>query len=284
MQVPLSLKPRVLVNVILDKSGSMASKLKDVIEGFNAYVDGLAQEDKVEYLFSLTLFDTQVTYRDVAIPLARVRKLDNHCYQPGGNTALNDAIGITVRKIDADRPQVDKVVTVIMTDGEENSSREWTHDAVKSLISQKENEGTWTFVFLEPPPTHGTRGAPTAFPQPAWPSTTSTTIGIRFYAPPAAPTISPPARRRGRATCLHRSQKKFWKRRDCARPPKKAKSRRGMQQIRNPQPEAVGFRSNGPIPYFATAACVRCNSRRACEIRSTTSNGFTSDEIPFPCK
>jgi uncharacterized protein YegL len=141
-------KQRVLVNVILDKSGSMASKLKDVIEGFNAYVDGLAQEDKVEYLFSLTLFDTQVAYRDVAIPLSHVSKLDAKSYQPGGNTALNDAIGITVRKIDADRPQVDKVVTVIMTDGEENSSREWTHDAVKALISQKESDGTWTFVFL----------------------------------------------------------------------------------------------------------------------------------------
>ncbi|MGC2198032.1 MAG: vWA domain-containing protein [Terriglobales bacterium] len=148
MQSPPNPKQRVLVNVILDKSGSMASKSKDVIKGFNAYVDGLAQEDKVEYLFSLTLFDTQVAYRDVAIPLSRVRKLDNKSYQPGGNTALNDAIGITVRKIDADRPIVDKVVTVIMTDGEENSSREWTHDAVKSLISQKEADGNWTFVFL----------------------------------------------------------------------------------------------------------------------------------------
>jgi uncharacterized protein YegL len=141
-------KQRVLVNVILDKSGSMASKLKDVVEGFNAYVDGLAREDKVEYLFSLTLFDTQVAYRHVAIPLSQVRKLDAKSYQPGGNTALNDAIGITVRKIDADAPQVDKVVTVIMTDGEENSSREWTLDAVKALISQKESEGIWTFIFL----------------------------------------------------------------------------------------------------------------------------------------
>jgi uncharacterized protein YegL len=148
VQSPQNPKQRVLVNVILDKSGSMASKLKDVIEGFNAYVDGLAQEDKVEYLFSLTLFDTQVAYRDVTIPLASVRKLDTKSYQPGGNTALNDAIGITVRKVDADRPRVDKVVTVIMTDGEENSSREWTHDAVKALINQKESEGSWTFVFL----------------------------------------------------------------------------------------------------------------------------------------
>ena len=147
-QQPLNQKPRVLVNVILDKSGSMASKLNDVIEGFNAYVKGLTKEDKVDYLFSLTLFDTVVAYRDVAIPLGSVRKLDMQTYVPGGNTALNDAIGITVRKVEGDSPQVDKVITVIMTDGEENSSREWTHDAVKSLIEQKEKEGVWTFVFL----------------------------------------------------------------------------------------------------------------------------------------
>lgn len=148
MQQPQSRKQRVLVNVILDKSGSMTSKLNDVIEGFNAYVNGLGKEDKVDYLFSLTLFDTLVAYRDVAIPLGSVRKLDTQTYVPGGNTALNDAIGITVRKVEGDKPQVDKVITVIMTDGEENSSREWTHDAVKALIEQKEQEGVWTFVFL----------------------------------------------------------------------------------------------------------------------------------------
>jgi len=141
-------KQNVLVNVILDKSGSMASKTNDVIEGFNAYVAGLGEEGQVNYLFSLTLFDTQVAYRHVAIPLAEVKKLDSKSYQPGGNTALNDAIGITVRKVEADQPKVDKVVTVIMTDGEENSSREWTHDAVRGLIEQKEKEGNWTFVFL----------------------------------------------------------------------------------------------------------------------------------------
>jgi uncharacterized protein YegL len=145
---PPSQKQRVLVNVILDKSGSMASKQNDVIHGFNAYVDGLDKEDKVDYLFSLTLFDTRVAYRDEALPLAQIKKLDDRSYVPGGNTALNDAIGITVRKVDAERPQVDKIVTVIMTDGEENSSREWTHDAVRALIDQKEKEGNWTFVFL----------------------------------------------------------------------------------------------------------------------------------------
>lgn len=159
-----SQKQCVLVNVILDKSGSMASKLNDVIEGFNAYLDGLAKEDKVDYLFSLTLFDTMVAYRDVAIPLPSVRKLNKELYVPGGNTALNDAIGITVRKVEGDRPQVDKVITVIMTDGEENSSREWTHDAVKSLIEQKEKEGVWTFVFLGAAPDAWVQGRALGIP------------------------------------------------------------------------------------------------------------------------
>src|ERR1700740_421404 len=79
--LPQNSKPRVLVNVILYKWGSMASKLKDLIEGLNAYLDGLAQEDKVEYLFSLPLFDTQVAYRDVAIPLAQVRNVEKKAYQ-----------------------------------------------------------------------------------------------------------------------------------------------------------------------------------------------------------
>jgi hypothetical protein len=142
----------------------MASKLNDVIEGFNAYLSGLSKEDKVDYLFSLTLFDTMVTYRDVAIPLASVRKLDTQTYVPGGNTALNDAIGISVRKVEGDKPQVDKVITVIMTDGEENSSREWTHDAVKSLIEQKEKEGVWTFVFLGAAPDAWVQGKSLGIP------------------------------------------------------------------------------------------------------------------------
>ena len=141
-------KQSVLVNVILDKSGSMASKAVDVVEGFNAYVAGLLQEEQANYLFSLTLFDTAVIHSCVAIPLKNVKLLDSKSYRPGGNTALNDAIGITVRKVEHDNSAVDKIVTVIMTDGEENSSREWSLDGVRALIEQKEKEGRWTFIFM----------------------------------------------------------------------------------------------------------------------------------------
>ena len=147
MKEELNQKQRVLVNVILDKSGSMATKSNDVIQGFNAYLDGLAEEDKVDYSFSLTLFDTDIEHRNVAVPLSKIERLTSKSYRPGGNTALNDAIGTTVRKIEKDRLQVEKVVTVIMTDGEENSSREWTTEGVRGLIEQKEKDG-WTFVFM----------------------------------------------------------------------------------------------------------------------------------------
>jgi hypothetical protein len=139
-------KQRVLVNVILDKSGSMSTKVQDVIGGFNLYLDELAKESAVDYGFSLTLFDTVVEMRYKAAPLAKVAELDDGTYRPSGNTALLDAIGNTVQT--ANTEGFDKIVTVIMTDGEENSSSEWKLNAIRELIKTKEAAGNWTFVFL----------------------------------------------------------------------------------------------------------------------------------------
>ena len=139
-------KQRVLVNVILDKSGSMSTKVQDVIGGFNLYLDELAKESAVDYGFSLTLFDTVVEMKYKAVPLTKVAKLDDKTYRPSGNTALYDAVGNTVQTVGAEG--FDKIITVIMTDGEENSSREWTIEAIRELIRSKEAAGNWTFVFL----------------------------------------------------------------------------------------------------------------------------------------
>jgi uncharacterized protein YegL len=141
-----SSKQRVLVNVILDKSGSMSAKVQDVIGGFNLYLDELAKEPAVDYGFSLTLFDTVAKMEYRALPLREVAKLDEKTYRPSGNTALLDAIGNTVQTVSTDG--FDKIITIIMTDGEENSSREWTLQAIRELIRNKEAAGNWTFVFL----------------------------------------------------------------------------------------------------------------------------------------
>jgi len=139
-------RQRVLVNVILDKSGSMNTKVQDVIGGFNLYISELAKEPAVEYGFTLTLFDTAVAMKYNSVPLEKVAKLDESSYRPSGNTALLDAIGNTAQTVNTDG--FDKIITVIMTDGEENSSREWTLQGIRELVRSKESLGNWTFVFM----------------------------------------------------------------------------------------------------------------------------------------
>ena len=67
---------------------------------------------------------------------------------PGGCTALLDAVDSTVAGVEQKASVAEKVLTVLLTDGEENSSREYTLAQIKSLIEHNEKEGHWTFVFL----------------------------------------------------------------------------------------------------------------------------------------
>jgi hypothetical protein len=70
------------------------------------------------------------------LPIKSVPKLTQDDYLPSGMTPLYDAIGVTVGRL-GESPVGDKVIVVIMTDGEENSSREWSHAQVKALIDQR---------------------------------------------------------------------------------------------------------------------------------------------------
>ena len=146
-RAPSGKKTLTLVNVILDKSGSMSTKVADVIGGFNTYIDELKKDDVSDYLFTLSLFDTAFSERYLAEPLAQIKPLDTRSYQPGGSTALNDAIGRTITLVTNDNHKADKIITVIMTDGEENASHEYSTEAVRALIQAKEKEG-WAFIFL----------------------------------------------------------------------------------------------------------------------------------------
>jgi uncharacterized protein YegL len=140
------LMQRVLVNMILDKSGSMATRWEDVVGGYNSYLNELKADDKTDYRMTVVLFDTNKTVVCEDEPLASLEPMTVRSYTPSGGTALYDAVGETVSQ--AKTEDVTKVVTVIMTDGEENSSRNWTYDRVTGLINSKEQEGVWTFIFM----------------------------------------------------------------------------------------------------------------------------------------
>lgn len=141
---------RTLIAILLDRSGSMQSIKSDTEGGFDAYIE---QQREVPKQIEVTLaqFDTEYELVYANRPLAQVPNLR---LQPRGMTALYDAVGRLITDVGAelaarreeDRPST--VIVVVLTDGHENSSREWSHPDVRSLITQQQEAWNWTFLFL----------------------------------------------------------------------------------------------------------------------------------------
>jgi uncharacterized protein YegL len=138
---------------ILDKSGSMSGLEKDTIGGYNSM---LAKQQAVDGECHITtvLFDNDYELLHDRIDLKAVSPITEREYQVGGSTALLDAIGRTIHKIGnaqrntADDYRAEKVIFVIITDGEENASREYTAEKVKSQIERQKKKYGWEFIFL----------------------------------------------------------------------------------------------------------------------------------------
>lgn len=140
-------KKKTLVNFILDKSGSMLSVKTPTMNGFNEYIQELRKKED-DFSFSLTLFDTSVETVSSNIPLKKAKELDADSYKPDGGTALYDAVCETVERVERTMEQDQKSLVVIMTDGEENSSKKYNLDQLKFLIEHLQRTERWTFVFL----------------------------------------------------------------------------------------------------------------------------------------
>lgn len=135
---------------LLDRSGSMQSIRDDTVGGFDAFIAeqrGLPGECRV----TLAQFDDRYEVVYSERPIRDVPSLE---LQPRGMTALLDAIGRLVTDAGARLaalPESDRPATVIvgiMTDGQENASKEWTHPAVRSLIQQQTEAYSWEFLYL----------------------------------------------------------------------------------------------------------------------------------------
>lgn len=143
-------EPEILVSVVLDESGSMSSCRDQTISGYNEYLNGLRKDGK-PYLITLAKFDLasgdptcRVAYKNT--PVAKAPELSQDSYTPRGSTPLYDAVGITIKAIDSESTGK-PVLFMIITDGEENASREFTAEQVKAMIREREQRG-WTFVYL----------------------------------------------------------------------------------------------------------------------------------------
>ncbi len=138
---------------ILDKSGSMSGLEKDTIGGYNSVLKK-QQEVEGECRITTVLFDHGYELLHDRIDLKAVSPVTEKEYQVGGSTALLDAIGRTINKIDgvqkntAEEFRTKKVMFVIITDGEENSSREFSSDKIKSMVKERTDKQGWEFIFL----------------------------------------------------------------------------------------------------------------------------------------
>ena len=147
------MKNQTDVTIILDRSGSMNSVKEDTIGGFNNFLKE-QQASTNDDVVSLIQFDDQyeAVYRHK--PKAEAALLTGESYQPRGGTALLDAIGRTITDVgnrlgaltESERPV--RVAIIIITDGQENSSREFKLEKINEMIAHQRDKYKWEFVFI----------------------------------------------------------------------------------------------------------------------------------------
>jgi uncharacterized protein YegL len=138
------------ISAIIDRSGSMSTIKTDTEGGFNTFLKE-QQELPGEATISLTTFDDRIELDYGMIP---IKDAPIFSLQPRGMTAMLDAIGVTIKNLgtklaamdEANRPE--KVLVVILTDGQENSSREYTYQTIKAMITEQTEVWKWEFLFL----------------------------------------------------------------------------------------------------------------------------------------
>jgi hypothetical protein len=138
------------ITLVIDRSGSMQSIRHDAEGGVNAFVTEQAKQPG-EALLTLVQFDTEYEFIHRGVP---VQQVPPYQLEPRGSTALLDAVGRAILETgdrlakmpEADRPGL--VVFVIVTDGEENSSKEFSKDKVKEMITHQQDKYGWQFTFL----------------------------------------------------------------------------------------------------------------------------------------
>ena len=145
-------KKRVHNLIIVDESGSMSIIRKQAFVGMNETLQTVRKMQEkfpdIEQKVTLITFDSEHTkwhYDDVAA--AKTKDLSWKAYRPCAATPLYDAIGKGVSKVNAQVNDGENVLVTIITDGEENSSEEWTLKMIRKLI-EKLKKQNWTFTLI----------------------------------------------------------------------------------------------------------------------------------------
>ncbi|MBP1760471.1 MAG: hypothetical protein H6Q64_13 [Firmicutes bacterium] len=138
---------------ILDRSGSMAGLESDTIGGYNAMLKK-QQQEAGEAVVTTVLFDDEYELLHDRINIKGIRPITAREYYVRGCTALLDAIGKTIRKINnaqqhtSEDERAEKVMFVITTDGLENASLEYSYKKIRAMVEKQQEQYGWEFIFL----------------------------------------------------------------------------------------------------------------------------------------
>ena len=138
--------------LILDESGSMQSIYRQALSGCNETIQTVRAADKRHknqcHRFSLVAFNSTET-RTVLddVPIADVSDFSDEDYFPDACTPLFDAMGRALTTLERKVKDGDRVLVTVITDGEENDSREYTLETIRAMTGRLRDEG-WTFIYM----------------------------------------------------------------------------------------------------------------------------------------
>ncbi|MBO7603342.1 MAG: VWA domain-containing protein [Bacteroidales bacterium] len=141
--------------IILDESGSMSSIYRPTIQSMNEVISGIRKNQKEfpdqRHYVTIVTFEGNgpegVKTRRDRVPIQTVEDFSEMDYCPGGCTPLYDAMGLTLNHLESVILPEDKVMATVITDGYENSSREYSGKTVKALVSRLREKG-WVLAYI----------------------------------------------------------------------------------------------------------------------------------------
>ena len=136
--------------IIIDRSGSMSGLERDVVGGFNSLIE--EQKKEGQTFVTTIFFNSESSLIHDNVDINEIKPLENCNYQPSGCTALLDAIGNAIALVKARHAKLKEdelpgnTIFSIMTDGEENDSKEYSYKQIKDMIELQKKCG-WSFIF-----------------------------------------------------------------------------------------------------------------------------------------
>lgn len=148
-------KRKAFIAFVIDESGSMQTGKDETIRGINEQIQAIknqfADSKEIEPIVSLVKFNERVSSVFINKTLSELKEFTDNEYSPNGMTAMYDGVGHMLNILEQ-TSEIDKedstVLIVVVSDGEENASKEHTSATIAERIKKFNETKRWTFTYL----------------------------------------------------------------------------------------------------------------------------------------